>query len=80
MVFIFYMMVLLWSNIYLVTSQEGRFGLFGPDTDNSFTKNTPKTKETARSIVWSNLKPIPAFDQKKKIERLVVSKCLRLII
>lgn len=80
MVFIFYMMVLLWSNIYLVMPQEGRFGLFGPKIDESFTKNTQATTETARFISWDILEPIPAFDQKKKIERLVVSKCLRLII
>ena len=74
MVFLLYMMVLTWSNMYQVMSQEGRFGLYGPKIDESFTKKSPKTKGASRYIVWNNLTAIPAFDQKNKTDKLVVSK------
>lgn len=78
MAILFFMMVLTLSKIHQVRLQEGRFAPFEIlNGDKAFTKKPPKTKGTTRFIVWDDkdmLVPIPAFDGKVKIKKLVVSK------
>ena len=80
MAILFSMMVLTLSKIHQVMLQEGRFAPFGIKGDQAFTKKPPNAEGTTRFITWDMLKPIPAFDRKEKIKKLVVSKCLKLNI
>lgn len=77
MVFLFCFMVLALTTIPSVKSQEGNFAQFGVNAgDASFTGNDPKGGNS-RYVEWKLRKDIPAFG-KKKYEKILVSKCLRL--